>query len=393
MGRLTRTVTRAGYRHVVKPLLFRRHPDAVHADIVRLGKLVPHMLGVRSIPRSWAYHNSKYLRQTLMGVSFRNPVGLAAGFDKNIELAPLMKSIGFGFMTGGSVTAVACDGNPRPWFHRLPRSKSLVVHAGLPNVGVKRIVETIASYPRRLCADFPLVLSVAKTNAEFTAVDDVAIDDYCASLTQLELSSHIALYELNISCPNAYGGEPFTDAGRLDELLHRIDQLKLTRPMVVKMPISLSWVHTSALLDVIARHDVAGVTIGNLLKDRHQAQLDDELDDDTKGSLSGLPTRDISTELIRKTYQHYGERLIIIGVGGIFSAEDAYAKIRAGASLVELITGMIFEGPQLIGEITHGLIELLEHDGFTHISQAVGVDSVRPTTNHSTTASARQEAA
>lgn len=390
---MIRRATAVAYKKVAKPLLFRRHPDTVHADIVRLGKLVPHMLGVRLIPRTWAYHNSKYLRQTLMGVSFRNPVGLAAGFDKNIELAPLMKSVGFGFMTGGSVTAVACDGNPRPWFHRLPLSKSLVVHAGLPNVGVRRVVETITQYPRQLFADFPLVVSVAKTNAEFTAIDEVAVDDYCASLTRLEGSSLVALYELNISCPNTYGGEPFTDAGRLDELLRRVDQLKLTRPMVVKMPIGLSWSHTSALLDVIVRHDVAGVTIGNLLRDRHQAALNDELDDDTKGSLSGLPTRDISTELIRKTYRKYGEKLVIIGVGGIFSAEDAYAKIRAGASLVELITGMIFEGPQLIGEINHDLVELLERDGFTHISQAVGVDSGRPTTNHSTTASARHEAA
>lgn len=375
MGSVTRAVTRSGYAKVAKPLLFRRHPDKVHADIVRLGKALPHMLGVRVIPRAWAFHDTAHLRQTVMGVSFRNPVGLAAGFDKNIEIAQLLKSVGFGFMTGGSVTAVACDGNPRPWFHRLPRSQSLVVHAGLPNRGVTKIVETIEQYRRGLFTDFPLIVSVAKTNADFAATDDMAIDDYCASLTKLESAHSIALYELNISCPNAYGGEPFTDADRLERLLRRVDELELSRPVVVKMPIGLSWEHTSALLDVIARHAMAGVTIGNLLKDRHQAQLSDELDDNTKGSLSGVPTRDISTELIRKTYRQYGEKLTIIGVGGIFSAEDAYEKIRAGASLVELITGMIFEGPQLIGEINHGLVELMRRDGFSHISQAIGVDA------------------
>ena len=376
MGKRLRSVTRLGYKHAAKPLLFRRHPDKVHADIVRLGKLLPHMLGVRAIPQAWAFHDARHLRQTLMGISFRNPVGLAAGFDKSVELGHLMKSVGFGFMTGGSVTAVACDGNPRPWFHRLPKSQSLVVHAGLPNPGITAVTGVIEHYPRGLFTDFPLIVSVAKTNAEFAAHDDVAIDDYCASLTKLEQSRRVAFYELNISCPNAYGGQPFTDADRLEQLLRRIDALKLTRPMVVKMPIGLSWSHTSALLDVIVRHTIAGVTIGNLLKDRHQVVLADELDDDIKGSLSGVPTRDISTETIRKTYRQYGDRLLVIGVGGIFSAEDAYAKIRAGASLVGLITGMIFEGPQLIGEINHGLVELLERDGYTHISQAIGADAI-----------------
>lgn len=377
MGRKIRIITGKAYKNAVKPLLFRRHPDNVHADILRLGKLVPHMLGVRAIPRAWAFYDASFLRQTVCGISFRNPVGLAAGFDKNVEVPRLMKLVGFGFMTGGSITARPCDGNPRPWFHRLPRSRSLVVHAGLPNWGVETIRSHVDDYPRQLFTDFPLVVSVAKTNSEATVEDEAGIDDYCRSLELLESGRHVAMYELNISCPNAYGGQPFTDAERLEKLLKRVDALKLSRPMVVKMPIGLSWQHTSALLDVIARHDVAGVTIGNLLKDRQQATLADDLDDDVKGSLSGLPTRDISTELISKTYQHYGEKLVIVGVGGIFSAEDAYAKIRAGATLVELITGMIFEGPQLIGEINHGLVELLTRDGYTHISQAVGADSTR----------------
>lgn len=384
-------MTGVAYKRVAKPLLFRRHPDKVHTDILRLGKLVPHMLGVRAIPRSWSFHDAAHLRQTVFGMSFRNPVGLSAGFDKNIELPRLMKMVGFGFMTGGSVTAKPCDGNPRPWFYRLPRSRSLVVHAGLPNWGVETIRAHIDDYPRQLFTDFPLVVNIAKTNSDSTVDDEAGIDDYCRSFEVLEQGRHIALYELNISCPNAYGGQPFTDAERLEKLLQRIDRLALAHPVIVKMPIGLSWEHTSALLDVIVRHTIAGVTIGNLLKDRHQAELSDELDDDIKGSLSGVPTRDISTELIRKTYQKYGDKLVIIGVGGIFSAEDAYAKIRAGASLVELITGMIFEGPQLIGEINHGLVELLQRDGFTHVSQAVGVDSGHGAAIHSITASARQD--
>ena len=170
---------------------------------------------------------------------------------------------------------------------------------GLPNWGASTIKDKIEQYPRHLFTDFPLIVSIAKTNDESAADDDGAIDDYLQSFTTFENGRLVAMYELNISCPNAHGGQPFTDADRLERLLARIDELPHS-PMVVKMPIGLSWSHTSALLDVITRHDVAGVTIGNLLKDRHQARLDDELDDDAAGSLSGVPTRDISTELIRK---------------------------------------------------------------------------------------------
>ncbi len=372
MGTLARTITAYSYRHVIKPLLFLRHPDAVHTDIVSAGKVVQSAPGVRRLPEMWQYQNKPMLRQVIAGVEFPNPIGLAAGFDKNIELAPLLKSVGFGFMTGGSVTARPCSGNKKPWFHRLPADKSLVVHAGLPNKGVDTAIQTIARYDRRVFDSFPLIVSVAKTNDEQSADEEAAIDDYCHSLERLEASDSAALYEVNISCPNTFGGEPFTTPKRLDNLLTRIDTLQLSKLVVIKMPIGLDWDRTSALLDVIVKHRVIGVTIGNLLKDRTRASLTQHVSDQVLGGLSGVPTRDISTELIRKTYKKYGNTLIIIGVGGVFSAEDAYEKIRAGASLVELITGMIFEGPQLIGEINYGIEQLLRRDGYRSITAAIG---------------------
>lgn len=327
----------------------------------------------KDVPRLWS-HQHMSLRQTLFGVQFRNPVGLAAGFDKNVELAELMQSVGFGFMTGGSVTAKHCDGNPHPWFYRLPESKSLVVHAGLPNKGVETIAKTIHTYNRHTFTGMPLIVSVAKTNSPVAADDEGAVMDYCKSFTVLEQTPHIDIYELNISCPNTYGGEPFTTPARLRKLLNAIDALKLQRLVVIKMPIHLGWQATKALLDEIVQHDIAGVTIGNLMKDRAQAApyLKEQIPNEVKGSLSGMPTKDASTALIRKTYQAYGTKLIIIGVGGISSAEDAYEKIRAGASLVGLITGMIFEGPQLIGEINRDLVQLIRRDGYDNIAEAIG---------------------
>ncbi len=327
---------------------------------------------VRSL---WTYRNEKKLGQVVNDIYFPNPVGLAAGFDKNIELAPTMKAIGFGFMTGGSVTFYPCEGNPRPWFHRLPKQKSLVVHVGLANEGTEQIRSRLRAYTPAIFTQFPLVMSVAKTNNPETCNDTQAIADYIGSLQLLRDEPRVSVLEINISCPNAYGGEPFTEPKRLEQLLKAVDNLKIQKPVWVKMPINHPWPEFDALLKVIVKHNIQGVTIGNLNKDRGKIPSE-ELASQVKGNLSGLPTQALSDELIGRTFKSYGDKLSIIGVGGIFTAEDAYRKIRNGASLVGLITGMIFEGPQLIGQINQDLTRLLEKDGFTNIGEAVGTAHV-----------------
>lgn len=368
-----RQATRLGYKHVAKPLLFKQHPDDVHHRLVRTAKVVQKVPVICELPRLWGYQSS-FLEQTLLGSRFVNPVGLSAGFDKNIDMASVMRNVGFGFMVGGSVTAEVCDGNPKPWFHRLPKSHSLVVYAGLPNQGVERIAARLTTYPRRMFDDFPLVVSVAKTNSIAAATDKEAIADYCASLKRLERDGVAPFYEINISCPNTHGGEPFTTPERLEMLLAAIDDLAIHRPISIKMPIDKPWVEFRALLEVIVQHNIQAVTIGNLRKERKGLKLQDSLPSQVKGNLSGAPTREISTRLIHNTYKHYGSKLVIIGVGGIFTAQDAYDKVRAGASLVALITGMIFEGPQVVGDINAGLVALLKRDGYSNITQAIGVD-------------------
>ena len=371
MGKRTRKATKAGYQKVVKPLLFSQHPDDVHHRLIKTGRIVQKVPGVRRAPKLWA-HKDSVLETTVWGIRFTNPVGLSAGFDKNIEMAPIIRDLGFGFMTGGSVTAQPCDGNPKPWFHRLPKTKSLVVHAGLPNQGIERVIRRLKKYPKKTFVEFPLAVSVAKTNSKEVVSIAEGIDDYCTSLRRLQSEGACAMYEINISCPNTYGGQPFTSPDRLHALLTMVDQLQLTKPVIIKMPISLSWDDTKALLDVITKHRVHGVAIGNLRHDRATAEIKDELSAFQKGNLSGAPTRDISTDLIRKTYRGYGDVLTIIGIGGIFTAEHAFEKIQAGASLVGLITGMIFEGPQVVGEINTGLERLVREHGYESIAEAVG---------------------
>ncbi len=369
--RFVRTVSRLGYQKVAKPLMFRHEPDAVHKGLVRTSKKVQKVPGVRSLPKLWA-HRDAMLETKVFGVGFRNPVGLSAGFDKKIELPGIMRNVGFGWMTGGSVTWGEYEGNEGAWFHRLPKSKSLVVNAGLPSEGTSVVSERVGAYSAKLFDNFPLTVSVAKTNSKTSVGDAAGVRDYCKSLAVFDALEQVGVLEINISCPNTFGGEPFTTAGRLEKLLAAVDKLHLTKPVVIKMPINLPADEFDRLLDVIIRYKVAGVAIGNLLKDRSLAKLDDELPGSVKGNLSGKPTKDITTELVRRTYKKCGTKLTIIGIGGIMSAEDAYEKIKAGASLVGLITGLIYEGPQLVGEINRGLVRLLKADGYAHISEAVG---------------------
>lgn len=353
--------------------MFRRKPDAVHHGLIHTATRVQKLPGIRALPKLWSYQH-EMLHTEVAGIAYRNPVGLSAGFDKTLEMPPLMRNVGFGWITGGSVTRGAYEGNEKPWFHRLPKSKSLVVNAGLPSEGMAVVVNRVAGYPRHLFTGFPLNVSVAKTNARESVGDDAGVRDYCESLAAFDKLTQVATLEINISCPNTFGGEPFTTPKRLEKLLKGVDALSLAKPVYIKMPINLPMKDFDALLKVIIDHRVTGVTIGNLMKDRSKVKLKDDLPDSVKGNLSGGPNREVTTELVRRTYRQYGDTLSIIGVGGIMSAEDAYEKIRAGASLVALITGLIFEGPQLVGDINRGLVKLLKRDGFANISEAVGID-------------------
>ena len=191
----------------------------------------------------WRYQSPR-LEQELLGIRFKNPIDMSAGLDKNFDLPPIAKRIGLGFEIGGSTTAHVCAGNPRPWFKRLPSEKSIVVNVGLANNGIERNIERIRSYPRKLWRDFPLSVSVAKTNSPQTATDDEAIEDYCVSLRLLESANAVPLYEVNVSCPNTYGGEPFTTPVRLEKLLSAIDELHLTKPVFIKLPTDKSWTTT-----------------------------------------------------------------------------------------------------------------------------------------------------
>jgi len=341
----------------------------VHNRFTKFGKFLGCGLLTRWIVSGLFNYQNKMLEQEILGIKFRNPVGLSAGFDYEADLTQILPSVGFGHHTIGSVTRGPYEGNKAPRLGRLIKSRSLLVNKGLKSTGVENVIDSLHDMPFKI----PIGVSVAKTNCEKTADEKKGVKDYVDSFKLWKKSDLGDYYELNISCPNAFGGEPFTTPVKLKKLLTEIDKLKLKKPMFLKMPLDVSLKETDALCKVALKHNVQGLIFANLTKDRSNSYLDpDELKEAGKGSFSGVPVREKGNKLIAFVYKKYGKKFVIIGCGGIFSAEDAYEKIKLGSSLVQMITGMIYNGPGVIGDINYGLVQLLKRDGYKNISEAIG---------------------
>jgi dihydroorotate dehydrogenase subfamily 2 len=259
-------------------------------------------------------------------------------------------------MEVGSITGEPCEGNARPRLWRHVEQKNLRVNYGLNNAGAEKIAARLSHENFKL----PVGINAAKTNSLKTVDLQAAIQDYLKVYRAFE---NIGAYDvINLSCPNAFGGQSFTDPEKLEALLAVIDQHRNRKPLFLKISPDLSFEALESLGRVAEKHRVNGFICSNLTK-QHSLGV---------GGLSGKSVADLSLQQIKHLRGKFGTRFIIIACGGIFSAEDAYVRIRAGASLVQLIAGMIFEGPQLIGEINRGLARQLKQDGWTNIAQAIG---------------------
>jgi dihydroorotate dehydrogenase len=360
------------YKYVTKSIFFLFDPEMVHNFVTSQGQFIGKFQKPNKILRRLFAKKSPVIKQAIAGIELDGPLGLAAGFDYEAKLTQILPSIGFGFQTVGTITSLAYSGNPKPMLGRLPKSKSLMVNKGFKNFGALQTANKLS----KLTFKIPLGISIGKSNIKVHQTQKSAIEDILQAFEVFE-SSNIknAYYELNISCPNLYGNITFYPPKNLDELLIEIDKLKIIKPIFIKMPINETDTATIKMLDVILRHKIAGVIFGNLQKDRNNPEIVKEELKWTVGNFSGLPTQKRSDELISLAYKHCKNKLIIIGCGGIFSAQDAYCKIKLGASLLQLITGLIFEGPLLVAKINNELPKLLKQDGFKNISEAVGADS------------------
>lgn len=362
-----------GYTKIVKPILFKINPETVHEHLSARGELLGSSPLGRQLTKAFFYSSSPLLKQTIAGIDFSSPIGLAAGFDYNAQLTQITPSLGFGFQTVGTITNSSYEGNPKPMLGRLPLSKSLMVNKGFKNMGARKTAQKL----KKLHFDIPIGISIGRTNTLALKTQKQSIADIVAAFSIMEKAKlKTAYYELNISCPNLVGNISFYPPKNLNDLLVQIDKLKLTKQVFIKMPIEKTNREVRQMLDIIVKHNIAGVIFGNLQKNRQDPSLNPaEVAKFSVGYFSGKPTWKRSNELIQMSYRHYHKKLIIIGCGGVFSPEDAYQKIKLGASLVQLITGMIYQGPNLIGEINKGLDSFLKRDGFTDISEAIGVDN------------------
>ena len=356
------------YKKLLKPILFLFDPEQVHNLFLLIGRVLGSTPWSRLKVRILYRYQNAVLEQNILGMHFKNPVGLAAGFDKNGQLTNILPDVGFGFEEIGSVTGEPCAGNPKPRLWRLPKSKALLVNYGLKNDGAYNIAKRLSGKRFR----FPVGISIAKTNNQTTCETPLGIADYKKAMLAFVGAGVGDYFTVNISCPNAFGGEPFSSPEKLDALLTELDAIKTTKPIFIKIACDITTLAMDELRTVVDKHRVHGFVVANLTKNRIREKINDDIPGKARGGISGKPTFASSNALIAHLYKTAGKKYIIIGLGGIFNAEDAYEKIKCGASLVQLITGMIFEGPQVIGQINKGLVRILKKDGFKNIAEAIG---------------------
>jgi dihydroorotate dehydrogenase len=360
---------RAIYAHALKPFFFRNDPERVHDWMTRAGIILGATGAGRALSAAlFDYENEGVLAQDIRGIHFRNPVGLSAGFDKNAQLTNILPSVGFGFVEVGSITGEPCAGNPKPRLWRMPKSKGLVVYYGLKNDGCEVIAKRLGGKTFSV----PVGASVAMTNCRENMGVEKAIADFAKAFRVME--PHASYVTVNISCPNTMGGQPFVAPDAFDALFKTLDLIPTEKPIFIKISPDMTAAQLDALLDIAKTHRIHGIICANLTKPRDNDQIADT-DVPAVGGMSGNPVKGLADDMLAHIYKREGKRFILVGCGGIFTAEDAYKKIRLGASLVQLITGMVFEGPQLIGEINRDLVRLLRRDGFSTISQAIGADT------------------
>lgn len=356
---------------VLRPLIFLQDPENAHDRILKVGEYLGRSPLREAVGWLYDFKDSR-LESDVCGIHFLNPVGMAAGFDKNGVLLDFLPYLGFGYAEIGSVTAQSSEGNPKTRLFRLPEDEAIINRMGLNGGGADEVAGRLANRKFKI----PVGINIAKTNYP-SLQDDAAIEDYCYSFEKLYgIADYIVI---NISCPNTEDGRTFEDLHSLRELLYGLRTVEREliengcekKPVLIKISPDLSYSTLDGILEV-SEHFTAGYVMCNTSSGRFGLRTSKKrIAEIGRGGLSGKPVRGKSTELIGYTYRHL-ERPVIIGAGGIDSPEAAYEKIRAGASLVQVFTGLVYEGPALVKKINQGLVKLLERDGFSSIPEAVG---------------------
>lgn len=328
------------YKELVRPFLFLADPEAVHH--LAMGALA----GFGPMMKAFAPRGNPRLERTVFGVKFPNPVGLAAGFDKNAVALPAWPALGFGFAEVGTITARAQPGNPKPRIFRVPECAGLINRLGFNNDGADAIAARLQQlreagrWPR-----IPVGINIGKS--KITPLAE-ATSDYLLSFQRLHQFADYVV--LNVSSPNTPGLRALQDRAALNELLGTIQANNRSRkPLLLKIAPDLEWAAIEEILELVAEHELSGIVATNTTIDHSSVPRRR----DQEGGLSGQPLRQRSTEIVRFIAER--SELPLIAVGGVHDAESAMEKFDAGAALVQLYTGFVYEGPALAGRICAAL--------------------------------------
>ncbi len=334
------------YKKLLKPLLFKADAEKAHEWALSIASKTNSSPLLQTLAASIFGETRPELEQELFGLTFPNPIGLAAGFDKNGTTPKAMQALGFGFVEVGSITAQPAEGNPKPRAFRLPEDHSLINRMGLNNEGADAITRRLS----QLDLNIPLGINIAKTN-DATIHGDAALQDY---LYSFEKAQPVADYiTINISCPNTGEGKTFEDPAALRDLLATLEpQNKGRKPSLVKFTVDIDRKSLEKLVGICEDFEVAGYVATNTSSIRNNlATGEGVLNKIGNGGLSGRAIQQRSTKVVKWLAEITQNEKPIIGVGGIDSPHAAIEKIEAGASLIQIYTGMVYEGPGLVKKI------------------------------------------
>lgn len=357
------------YRSALRPLLFQMDPEQAHERTIVM------LATANTIPFSAsrrAFTHSK-LVTTVAGITFPNPIGLAAGCDKNGKAVAIWPRFGFGAVEVGTVTAQPQSGNPRPRVFRVPEFGAIVNRLGFNSEGSEAVAKRLAQLRRSRPLPVPLGINIGKT--KLVTGDEAILDDYRDSFRRLSRLADFIV--VNVSSPNTPGLRQWQEKEKLSALLGTLVEegksLAAKRntspvPIFVKISPDMADGDMEDVVAVALELGLAGIIATNTTIRREGSVADVE----QNGGLSGKPLRERANEVIRFLYRCSEGKLPLIGVGGIFTPEDAYERIRSGASLLQLYTSLIYEGPYLPRTLNEGLLRLMERDGVGHLSELVG---------------------
>lgn len=351
--------------------MFQQDPEWMHNQTLSTLHWVGNIPFSKPLLKSNFTYKDEKLSQSFFGLPFENPIGLAAGFDKNGLSLKAMQHLGFGFLEIGSISNGASEGNPmRPRLFRIPDDKGTIVFYGVPNDGAEKIAKRLKNTPLNI----PLGVNLVETNTgkEWSVAE--TIEDM--ALAAKPFLGHADYLALNLNCPNTTGGKgPFEVKSQLIDLLQAYQEYPDIPPMFLKVTATTDEEKMEHYLTAAEGFDFVKGFIFNLPPGNpYQLKTSKEKLMKMKGAVSGMPTQERMNETIQTWYKYMDKkRWILIGGGGVFNAEDAYHKIKLGASLLQLYTALIYEGPGLLKKINKNLVKLMERDGVKHISDVIGV--------------------